>query len=143
MRRWDVVVLLITAMVICPIDCWTLATACRQSQVSVEAQPPTSLLAFESCCCGCQRESTPSIPLGEGPCDEGSNDCICKAGPVAVKWDKIQPFAVSLFRRHTGAAIRGGETSVVSDRPLWSFHGTWGANAGGRAVRILLSSFLA
>ena len=143
MRRWDVVVLLIAGLVICPIDCWALATASRQSQVSVEVQPAASADDLESCCRGCQREPTSGVPLGEGPCKGSGNDCICKAGPVVVKLDKMQPLACSLFRSGTTATIHVGEPLAASGQPLWSFQGTWGACSGGRTVRILLNSFLA
>ncbi len=143
MRRWDVVILLITGLVICPIDCWILTMASRQSQLFVEAQPPGSADDLEPCCCGCQRQPTSGVPLGEGPCKGSSNDCICKAGPVVVKFDEMQPLAPTLFRSRTTATTRAGEPLAASGQPLWSFQGTWGGCSGGRTVRILLNSFLA
>ena len=147
MRQIAVVVLTIAGLVACPGVCWVHAFGDCASGGWLQAARSQSVAdAAGRGCCGCcaggPARSPSETPQPARPSDKPGGSCICKGATVASKSDApLQHSAGALLGWLLGAEATL-QAPAVADRGAEIFHPLAHAPPTGRALRILLQSFL-
>lgn len=140
MYRLLTVAVSIAGLVVCPAVCWVEALAgCPDGHGPVDEALP------KACCGACgaaEQPAGPDRPAPRDPSDRCDSDCICKGGTVAAKHDgeprsdggpvAVLPALDALLAGHFSCVATKGAPWPLAHAP-----------PGGRALRILLQSFLA
>ncbi len=140
MYRLLIVAVSIASLVVCPAVCWAEALAgCPAGRGPGDGAPPKACCGN---CCAAQRPAVPDRPAPRDPIDCCDSDCICKGGTVAAKHDggpahgggpvAVLPALDALLAGHSSCVATKGAPWPLAHAP-----------PGGRALRILLQSFLA
>jgi hypothetical protein len=148
MQRLTVVAVTIAGLVVCPAVCWMhalggCAQARRVAGGDAAASPGAAPDGRCDCCCSGQRRPAPAAPLPGNPCRAPGGDCICKGGTLVTKLDAGQHFAPVAVTLWLPAAIDPAAATTPLERWTDAPHPTANGPPSGRAVRILLQSFLA
>lgn len=141
MRQLAVVVLTIAGLVVCPGVCWVHALGGCAEASQAETVADSAGPGRCGCCCDGPRRPAPQTPPSN-PCRDPGASCICQGATVASKSDApLQHSAGALSCWLSGAEATLQAPAVV-DRGAEIFHPLAHAPPTGRALRILLQSFL-
>ena len=135
MTRWCVVLSTVVALLICPSVCWTANLAawksCRDSSPRQQSR---------CVCCGEPDQSDTCDPAPADPPGREGTCCICKAGQIATKFEnEAAPGPVA---NPSVNADSSPKTLSASDLSVSLSYPIPGVASSGRAIRILLASFL-
>lgn len=142
MGQIAVVALTVAGLVVCPGVCWVHALGgCGAAPLGLTAAE--SAAPCGCACCEGPRQPAPETPAPGKPRQAPAGNCICKGATVASKSDApVQPAAGDLLFWLSGPE-EPLRAPAVADRGPELFHPLAHAPPTGRALRVLLQSFLA
>ena len=141
MRRIAIVALTIAGLIVCPGVCWMHALGdCAETE-----ETAASWAAAGCCCCCCDGPSRPApeTPQPERSSGDPGASCICKGGTVASKSDAPPQEIGGGLLDWLPAADGRLQAPPAPDHAADVFYPLANAPPTGRALRILLQSFLA
>ena len=141
MRHLATVAVTIAGLVVCPSVCWMHAMGdCAPAAEKVADRAGAGCCG---CCCDGPAQPAPETPQPERPAGDQGASCICKGGTVASKSDAPPQETGGCLHASLPVTDTALQVPAPAEHAVDVFYPVANAPPTGRALRILLQSFLA